>query len=899
MSTSREKEEYVIKSVVQDVGEAMDALATNRNFDRVAVAGKAVMKLYSIKNTSFELELDLRTKTRGRSVYFSGSISWNPISENLIAATSSTGSIVVFDLDHCRRGNSQESIRFIDPVGGGDLFRANVAAATKVCFHSFNPYLFVSGSKDATIWLHDYRQHRPVASFGVNGGSVDSIRDLQFCLDKDHETIFVTGDDSGTVRFWDIRHANECLKEFIGNAGTLSSIALNPRDWKLLATGGRDRFVRIWDWSVSTPVAIETIETPTTIGRVEWDSSSRFEFATATNLHDHQLLMWDYRRPALPFKTFRGHEANISDISFPQQPRADERKFVTCGKDRRLILHFTEFGDSTVETSCPSISMAMGPHNELITAVPEPYVRGDLLAEYNFEQPLESKLLHFAAGDLPKFNDPDALVRFAKAYRFQGDHPLRICNWNSHVTKQLGNFHLAYTWSVIGVLIQQAGLYIPPPPRPPFDRYFDYVDDPENPPPARNLVDDDDEESEEEEEDAEQLEAGVFNQNFQESLSLETGLFFGSEEFGNAEAMPGGARFLDFLKYKHEDSMKAGVQMNEDAVCFNQKETDEDDDSNSNSLREEVAESTFEDEEDDSTSNGGTISPPLVADEFLTLESDSVCSGPSEAELRARHLSEHLNLLPATGEVENWGPLSALKRLINAYSDVGNSQLCATVCLMIGKTISCKLFGEEQVASWFFHYIELLQDAGNNELATFMAKECELEEVVKSIQENMHVRFFCSKCNTSTPSGKTSCEKCGTAFATVCTVCDYPTNGLYSQCNECGHGGHAGHLEEWFRSFGICAFPGCEHVCVPADSFSSASSECSTPDTPKVDENGHEIPAFKAIQSSSLAQGVETYVDEDETVFYRDEKAQIKPIPPVFSFSTAQPKRRHKYSLDP
>jgi hypothetical protein len=53
--------------------------------------------------------------------------------ENLIAATSSTGLIVLFDIENCRNSN-QDSIRFMDPEGasGSDqFFKANKAAATK------------------------------------------------------------------------------------------------------------------------------------------------------------------------------------------------------------------------------------------------------------------------------------------------------------------------------------------------------------------------------------------------------------------------------------------------------------------------------------------------------------------------------------------------------------------------------------------------------------------------------------------------------------------------------------------------------------------------------------------------------------------------------------------------
>lgn len=70
--------EWALKNVVQDVGDPMDALCTNKAFDLLAVAGKSVMKVYSLKNNEFQQMLDLRSKSR-RMLYFSGSVSWSPV----------------------------------------------------------------------------------------------------------------------------------------------------------------------------------------------------------------------------------------------------------------------------------------------------------------------------------------------------------------------------------------------------------------------------------------------------------------------------------------------------------------------------------------------------------------------------------------------------------------------------------------------------------------------------------------------------------------------------------------------------------------------------------------------------------------------------------------------------
>lgn len=88
------------------------------------------------------------------------------VSESLIAATSSTGTIVLFNIEE---NSAHASPRFIDPEGPSavdQFFRANKPAATKVCFHSYDPDLFVSGSKDATIYLYDLRHDKLAASYG-------------------------------------------------------------------------------------------------------------------------------------------------------------------------------------------------------------------------------------------------------------------------------------------------------------------------------------------------------------------------------------------------------------------------------------------------------------------------------------------------------------------------------------------------------------------------------------------------------------------------------------------------------------------------------------------------------------------------------------------------------------
>ena len=50
------------------------------------------------------------------------------------------------------------------------------------------------------------------------------------------------------------------------------SIALNPQiqSKNLIATAGRDKYIRIWDWSKSTPHYFYTVEMMAIVTRVSW-----------------------------------------------------------------------------------------------------------------------------------------------------------------------------------------------------------------------------------------------------------------------------------------------------------------------------------------------------------------------------------------------------------------------------------------------------------------------------------------------------------------------------------------------------------------------------------------------------------------------------------------------------
>lgn len=177
---------------------------------------------------------------------------------------------------------------------------------------------------------------------------------------------------------------------------------------------------------------------------------------------------------------------------------------------------------------------------------------------------------------------------------------------------------------------------------------------------------------------------------------------------------------------------------------------DDESETDSEMGRSNLSDQVFSAEEQDSSSSSGgeRSSPALLSPCGSILESASEGSLSSDVDnwVDDEKIEKYFSVGMNSESDTCWGPLTMLKQLINVYSEIGDSQTCATVCLILGK-LANQMFGDDQISAWFFHYIgepswltsncflDMLQDAGSNELATFINKKCTCEEVRRTIQE--------------------------------------------------------------------------------------------------------------------------------------------------------------------
>lgn len=109
--------------------------------------------------------------------------------------------------------------------------------------------------------------------------------------------------------------------KFTAHKQLVLSIDWHPLQGNLLASGGRDRYVKVWDLS-DLKQPRQTIQTIASVGRVAWRPNCDDHIATSASLMDNSIHVWDTHRPFIPIASMKGHMDIASGISWLDTPMA-------------------------------------------------------------------------------------------------------------------------------------------------------------------------------------------------------------------------------------------------------------------------------------------------------------------------------------------------------------------------------------------------------------------------------------------------------------------------------------------------------------------------------------------------------------------------------------------------
>ncbi|KAJ4434158.1 hypothetical protein ANN_16478 [Periplaneta americana] len=204
-----------------------NALALNKDYSQVVIAGRNVFKVFSIEEDEFVESCNLRVGKNLNLNFSCNDVAWNTVEDHLLATAATNGAVVLWNLN--RPSRSKQDHVFID----------HKRTVNKVSFHTTEPTWLISGSQDGTMKCFDLRTKEATRTFYSN---TESVRDVQFSPHIHHA--FAAVSENGNVQLWDLRRPDRCYHQFTAHSGPVFACDWHPEvTW--LATASRDKTIKV------------------------------------------------------------------------------------------------------------------------------------------------------------------------------------------------------------------------------------------------------------------------------------------------------------------------------------------------------------------------------------------------------------------------------------------------------------------------------------------------------------------------------------------------------------------------------------------------------------------------------------------------------------------------------
>ncbi|EPQ10284.1 GATOR complex protein WDR24 [Myotis lucifugus] len=758
-----------------------NAISVCRDAAQVVVAGRSIFKIYAIEEEQFVEKLNLRVGRKPSLNLSCADVVWHQMDENLLATAATNGVVVTWNLGRPSR-NKQDQ-----------LFTEHKRTVNKVCFHPSEAHVLLSGSQDGFMKCFDLRRKDSVSTFS---GQSESVRDVQFSI-RDYFT-FASTFENGNVQLWDIRRPDRCERMFTAHNGPVFCCDWHPEDRGWLATGGRDKMVKVWDMTTQRAKEVHCVQTIASVARVKWRPECRHHLATCSMMVDHNIYVWDVRRPFVPAAMFEEHRDVTTGIAWrhPHDP-----SFLLSGsKDSTLCQHLFRDASQPVERANPE-GLCYGLFGDLAFAAKEslvaaesgrkPYA-GDRRQPIFFKRKLDpaEPFAGLASSALSVFEmEPGSgsmswFVDTAERYALAGRPLAELCDHNSKVARELGRNQVAQTWTMLRIIYCSPGLV-----------------------PTTNL-----------------------NHSVGKGSSCGLPLM---NSF-NLKDMAQGLGSETRLDRSKGDTRSDTVLLDSSATLITNEDNEETEGSD---VPADYLLGDAEGEDDElyllDPDHAHTEEPEYVLpQEAFPLRHEIVDTPPGPENLQDKADSPHVS--GSEADVASLAPMDSSFSLVSVshalydsrlppdffsalvcdmlrfYAEQGDVQMAVSVLIVLGERVR-KDIDEQTQEHWYASYIDLLQrfclwNVSNQvvKLSTSRAISC-----LNQASTTLHVN--CSHCKRPMSSRGWVCDRCHRC-ASMCAVCHHVVKGLFVWCQGCSHGGHLQHIMKWLEGSSHCP-AGCGHLC--------------------------------------------------------------------------------------
>lgn len=314
-------------------------------------------------------------------------------------------------------------------------------------FHNSDPHFLISCSQDGTVKRFDTRHEKAVTTFYSNS---ESVRDVKFC--PGNQFVFAAASENGQVQLWDTRRTDRCTSHFTAHSEPIYTCDWHPTNSNWLATGSRDKQIKIWSIGSGEVDPIHTIQTIAVVGRVRWRPEKPYQIASCALVMDYSIYIWDVRRPFIPYASFNEHSNVTTDIAFKGD---DPYSLLSTSKDSTIFRHSLK---DAVRSAANPQGASMNYRGDLVFANRikcNVIKQGSDVTDSSQPEQQRTNQFHVAKSSLLSFpslaDNKDsnreylAFKGFAQQYRLTG--PLsEICDYNAELAKSLSKPSVAMLW---------------------------------------------------------------------------------------------------------------------------------------------------------------------------------------------------------------------------------------------------------------------------------------------------------------------------------------------------------------------------------------------------------------------------------------------------------------------
>uniref|UniRef100_A0A0N5BSL3 GATOR2 complex protein WDR24 n=1 Tax=Strongyloides papillosus TaxID=174720 RepID=A0A0N5BSL3_STREA len=806
-------ERYLYKKIVKQNTDSIDTMCVNSDFTKIAVGGKdGLLKVYDFNEESgFTLWRDVRHRRNYKmSMFNTISLSWNKVDESLLASIVPNGTIAVFDLNN----------NYTDR-----LFASTATStATKICFNDFDKNILLSGYTDSNCCLIDLRTEGFAA---IYNGSYSPVRDVRFNTNPDFSHNFFAVDDNGMISIWDSRKTNKPLKTIPGHQGTINNIAIHPFNKNIFATGGIDRYIRLWEDSNNVK-CLGKIETMFPVYRIAFNPSENNMWKIASSYNTNALgivHIWDFERPSLPLLSLNEHTNTVSDIVWPN---IKKRTLFTAGKDRLIVRHNLNDGKHILRHVNLN-GLAISPFDDIAVSISHYKDQLAITSKKYKKLSGTNKTLDIFKNTFPTIRDKkgsvyienvfdkfdphfstSTLIECAQRYKMYCDYQYTACQYNYQLCTELGDHETADLW-------QKMSLFLP------FvrneshtlvenhnssktitvsgdnDSYYPTSDDlsseSESDIGTLRLVSEDDDEKEKKSSENKESKKKLEKEDVEDE----------DEEYNNQIYSKYGIDLdVELLKlYKQEIKANEQVIVQEspfyelndtELIEAYKKEKAKSKVWDVTTIKDEIMDpydpSLLENDENRDCININNILKERVFEELVidkAIDDDDEFIDEKIKEAKIHNVIESFEKKIDYCHEVKLDSSNIIRDIIIRQAEMGKIQFVCTFILIMGD-IAESIFSRKQIEKWFLTYIELLRRYQLYRVSAYFINKCPIDSVRALSLQSTSYRLRCNVCKGA-PIRSRKCDNCKVFLDYFCRVCERYVQGLFVSCPECFHGG--------------------------------------------------------------------------------------------------------------